>query len=106
MAQSASIQKPDGILKIDFGSFSTSIVGFVDVSIFRNLVELTIRNTNFITFINGFAGQSLNLTNANGIPISFISGYVLDCDINQKIIGAGTVKKIGAGKLSLKGINS
>jgi len=106
MAQSVSIQNPSGIFKIDLGSFSTSIGGFVDVSIFRNLVELTIRNTNLMTFINGFAGQSLNLTNANGAPISFISGYVLDSDINQKIIGAGSVKKIGAGKLSLKAINS
>lgn len=105
MPQSASIQKPDGVLKIDFGSFSVSINSFVDISQFRNLNELTIRNTNLITFINGFFGQSLNLTNAKSLPISFISGSAIDTEINQKIIGTGSIKKINTGKLSLKAVN-
>jgi fibronectin-binding autotransporter adhesin len=106
MPQSVSIQKPDGVLKIDFGTFSISINSFVDVSVFRKLAELTIRNTNLITFIDGFYGQSLNLTNATGNPILFISGNSLDSNINQKIIGTGSVRKIGTGKLSLKGVNT
>jgi fibronectin-binding autotransporter adhesin len=106
MPLSASIQNPEGVRKIDFGSFSTSINSFVDVSVFRRIVELTIRNTNLMTFIDGFYGQSLNLTNAIGSPILFISGSSIDSDINQKIIGIGSLRKIGTGKLSLKGVNA
>lgn len=105
MPLSASIQNPEGVRKIDFGSFSASINSFVDVSVFQRIVELTIRNTNLMTFIDGFYGQSLNLTNAIGSPILFISGASIDSDINQKIIGIGSLKKIGTGKLSLKGVN-
>lgn len=105
MPLSASINGAEDITKIDFGSFSSSINSFVYIATFPKLVELTIRNTNLITFIDGFAGNRLNLSNKNSQPILFVSGYNSDCSITQPIIGSGGIKKIGTGKLSLRGVN-
>jgi len=106
MPFSASLTPTENIQKIDFGTFSQSISSFLDLSVFKNLIEVTIRNPNLITFIDGFAGNSVDLTNPSGQAILFISGQSADGTINQKIIGIGSLRKIGTGKLSLKGINT
>lgn len=105
MPLSASITGSENITKIDFGSFSQSINSFVYISEFPKLVELTLRNTNLITFIDGFAGQRLNLSNKTSQPILLIAGNASDCSITQPVVGLGGIKKIGTGKLSLKGVN-
>jgi autotransporter-associated beta strand protein len=105
MPLSASITGSEDITKIDFGSFSQSINSFVYISEFPKLVELTLRNTNLITFIDGFAGQRLNLSNKTSQPILLIAGNASDCSITQPVVGLGGIKKLGTGKLSLKGVN-
>lgn len=105
MPLSASITGSDDITKIDFGSFSASINSFVYLAAFPKLIELTLRNTNLITFVDGFAGQRLNLSNKTSQPILLIAGTATDCSITQPVVGSGGIKKIGTGKLSLKGVN-